>query len=282
MDQNALGDLAALLERVAVALERLAPPREPPVDFAGAVLFRCDAAGRSFVAAPDFPLPLDLLVGVDTQKAALVETLRRFCAGLPVNNVLLWGARGTGKSSLVKAAVCELARATDRLRMVEVEREVVNTLPTVFATLRNRPERFIVLCDDLSFEEGAGAAKSLKSALEGGVMGPPGNVVFVATSNRRHLMPRGHADADRLAAAEEAEETISASDRFGLWLGFPPMDQPTYLAAVRAYADRFELPLENLERRALQWAQRRGGRSGRTAWQFVRELAGEAGRALSQ
>jgi uncharacterized protein len=270
-------DLLATLERIADALERLAPPPAADPDFSGGALFRFEAARRSFQPAPDFPLPLDLLLGVEGQKARLVETLRRFLQGLPAHNALLWGARGAGKSSLVKSAVVHLASVDARLKLVEVEREVVNSLPDVFATLRNRPERLVVLCDDLSFEEGAGAAKSLKSALEGGVLGPPENVLFVATSNRRHLMPRGHEDADRLSAAEDAEETISASDRFGLWLGFPPMDQPTYLEVVRRYAERFGLQAEALDRRALQWAQARGGRSGRSAYQFIRELAGEAG-----
>ena len=271
---------AALLERIAQALERLAPPPPREPDFAHATLHRYDAASRSFDPAPDFPLPLDLLLGVDAQKARWVETLRRFAVGLPANNALLWGARGAGKSSLVKSAVVEQARRTPALKLVEVEREVVSILPEVFATLRNLPERIVVLCDDLSFEEGAGAAKSLKSALEGGVLGPPGNVLFVATSNRRHLMPRGHEDADRLSAAEDAEETISASDRFGLWLGFPPMDQATYLAAVQAYAAHFGLGAPDLDQRALRWAQLRGGRSGRAALQFIRDLAGERGRPL--
>ena len=268
------------MERIACALERLAPAPPTTPDFAGAMLHRFDAATQSFAPAADFPLPLDLLLGVDAQKARLLEALRRFIAGLPANNVLLWGARGTGKSSLVKSAVTALAQDAPLLKLVEIEREVVNSLPSLFATLRNRPERFVVLCDDLSFEEGAGAAKSLKSALEGGVLGPPANVVFVATSNRRHLMPRSHEEADGLAAAEDSEEMISASDRFGLWLGFPPMDQPTYLLAVRGYADHFELQTSDLDRRALQWAQLRGGRSGRAAFQFIRDLAGEQRRRL--
>jgi predicted AAA+ superfamily ATPase len=137
------------------------------------------------------------------------------------------------------------------------------------------------LCDDLSFEEGAAAAKALKSALEGGVAGPPDNALFVATSNRRHLMPRDHAEArGAIASAEDAEEDVSVSDRFGLWIGFPPMDQPTYLAAVRTYAERFDLVLSDLDERALRWAKLRGARSGRVAWQFTRELAGELGRRL--
>ena len=274
-------ELLALLGRIAAALERLAPPEPSAPDLSGAVLFRYEAASGRFAPAPNFPVPLDLFMGVERQRHRLLETLRRFLEGLPANNVLLWGARGTGKSSLVKAAVLALAEEHVRLKLVEVEREVVNNLPTIFATLRNRPERVVVLCDDLSFEEGAAAAKSLKSALEGGVLGPPENVLFVATSNRRHLMPRTHGDTDRLAAAEDAEETISASDRFGLWLGFPPMDQPTYLEAVTAYVAHFGLAAEGVEGRALPWAHARGGRSGRAALQFIRELAGEQGRRLS-
>jgi predicted AAA+ superfamily ATPase len=210
----------------------------------------------------------------------MMQNLGRFVAGGPANNVLLWGARGTGKSSLAKAAVGALAPEHPGLKLVEIDRDAIAKLPHLFANLRNCSQRFVVMCDDLSFEEGAGAAKSLKSALEGGVMGPPANVIFVATSNRRHLMPRSHEDADRLAAAEDAEEMISASDRFGLWLGFPPMDQPTYLQVARAYAERFGLAADDLDARALQWAQLRGGRSGRTALQFIRDLAGEMGLAL--
>ncbi len=273
--------IGALLARVAAALERLAPPPAPAPRFDQARMFRFEAERDAFTAAPDFGLPLDLLLGVDRQKARLVENLRRFAADLPFNNVLLWGARGAGKSSVLKAAVMHLGEIHPTLKLVEIDREAIDALPRLFGHLRGRQERFVVLCDDLSFEEGAAAAKSLKSALEGGVAGPPGNVVFVATSNRRHLMPRSHAEGDGpMAAAEDAEEMVSASDRFGLWIGFPPMDQPTYLAAVAAYADRFGLDGEALDRRALQWAQLRGGRSGRVAFQFVRDLAGEQGRRL--
>jgi len=278
--------IETLLVRVAEALERLAPPPPSTPQFDAARMFRFDAEAGAFSPAPDFRLPLDLLLGVDRQKARLVETLRRFATDLPFNNALLWGARGTGKSSLLKAAVMHLGEIYPALKLVEIDREAIDALPRLFALLRDRAERFVVLCDDLSFEEGAAAAKSLKSALEGGVAGPPSNVVFVATSNRRHLMPRNHAEADGpLAAAEDAEEMVSASDRFGLWIGFPPMDQPTYLAAITAYVDRFGLDRlnargESLDLRALQWAQLRGGRSGRVAFQFVRELAGEQGRRL--
>jgi predicted AAA+ superfamily ATPase len=273
--------IVALLSRVATALERLAPPAAPPPRFDGARMFRFEAQTGLFSPAADFRLPLDLLLGVERQKARLVENIRRFANDLPFNNALLWGARGTGKSSLLKSAVMHLGAEHPALKLVEIDREAIDALPPLFNQLRGREERFVVLCDDLSFEEGAAAAKSLKSALEGGVAGPPENVVFVATSNRRHLMPRSHAEGGGpLAAAEDAEEMVSASDRFGLWIGFPPMDQPTYLAAVAAYVDRFGLNSEALDRRALQWAQQRGGRSGRVAFQFVRDLAGEQGRKL--
>ena len=274
-------DITHLLARIADALERLAPPQPPGPDFSTARLFRHDAARGAFVAAPDYPLPLDALLGVDRQKESLVTDFQRFAAGLPFNHVLLWGVRGAGKSSLAKAAFMACARDRDDLKLVEVDRDEITALPRLFDLLRERRERFVVLCDDLSFEDGAEAAKALKSALEGGVSGPPPNVLFLATSNRRHLMPRGHIeDRGRIAAAEDAEEEVSVSDRFGLWVGFPPMDQPTYLAVVRAYARRYGLPVRGIDRKALQWAQARGGRSGRVAWQFILDLAGARGVAL--
>ncbi len=270
-----------LLARIADALERIAPPAARTPDFSAARLYRHDPVDGDFPAAPDYPLALDLLVGIDSQKARFVENLTRFARGLPSNHVLLWGVRGTGKSSLSKAAFMSVVADFPALKLVEVDRDEIAALPPLFDELRGRPERFVVLCDDLSFEDGAAAAKALKSALEGGVAGPPENVLFVATSNRRHLMPRDHAEGrGMIAAAEDAEEEVSVSDRFGLWIGFPPMDQAAYLAAVRAYADRFGLETPDLERRALQWAQLRGSRSGRVAWQFIRDLAGELGVSL--
>ena len=274
-------ELKPVLERIADALERLAPPPPPPASFKAARLFRHEPRSGAFVPAPDYPLALGLLVGVERQKARFVENLQRFAAGLPANHALLWGVRGTGKSSLAKAAFMAVSAEAPALKLVEVDRDQVTELPALFDLLRARNERFVVLCDDLSFEEGADAAKALKSALEGGVSGPPANVLFVATSNRRHLMPRGQGeDRGLIATAEDAEEEISVSDRFGLWIGFPPMDQATYLEAVGAYAARFGLEADDLERRALQWAQLRGGRSGRVAWQFIRDLAGELGKSL--
>lgn len=276
----------ALLARIAEALERLSPTPAAAPAFDQARLFRFEPARREdaadhFVPAPDYGLAVDLLVGVERQKAQFVENLTRFAAGLPSNHALLWGARGAGKSSLAKAAFMATGVKAVDLRMIEIDRDDIAALPRLFEDLRGRAERFVVLCDDLSFEEGAAAAKSLKSALEGGVAGPPANVLFVATSNRRHLMPRGHDEhGDPMASAEDAEEQVSVSDRFGLWIGFPPMDQASYLSAINAYAERFDLRCENLEHRALQWAQRRGARSGRVAWQFIRDLAGELKKPL--
>ena len=274
-------DLAPLLLRIAQALERLSPVPPAAPDFSQARLYRHDPATGTFVTAPDYPLSLDHLVGVERQKVRFSENLRRFRDGAPFNHALLWGVRGTGKSSLAKAAFMAQATEPDSLRLIEVDRDKVTALPALFDTLRGRSERFVVLCDDLSFEEGAAAAKALKSALEGGVSGPPRNVMFVATSNRRHLMPRTHTEArGAIAAAEDAEEEVSVSDRFGLWIGFPPMDQAAYLAAIDSYAARFDLAVPELHRRALQWSQLRGARSGRVAWQFIRDLAGELGKDL--
>jgi len=273
-------DVKAALIRIADALERLAPAERLAPDFAAARLFRHEPTQGAFLPAPDFGLDLDLLVGVERQKARFGENLSRFARGLPANHVLLWGVRGTGKSSLAKAAFMSAVQDHADLKLVEIDRDDVAHLPRLFDQLRGRAERFLVLCDDLSFEEGAAAAKALKSAMEGGVSGPPANVLFVATSNRRHLMPRDHIERGAIAAAEDAEEEVSVSDRFGLWIGFPPMDQDAFLAAVRAYAGRFDLVAPDLDRRALQWAQLRGARSGRVAWQFVRDLAGELGKRL--
>jgi predicted AAA+ superfamily ATPase len=279
-------DIAASLARIADALERMAPPAPSTAAFDGARLFRHVPATGDFRPAPDFNLPLDLLEGVERQKGRLLGVLSRFARGLPSNHVLLWGSRGAGKSSLAKAAFMALAASNPALRLVEVDGDAVTALPGVFEQLRGRPERFVVLCDDLSFEEGAAAAKALKSALEGGVAGPPANVLFLATSNRRHLMPRSHGETGGpLAAAEDAEEEVSVSDRFGAWIGFGPMDQEGYLAAVRGYAARFDLTgpdlaTADLERRALLWAKLRGARSGRVAWQFTCDLAGELGKPL--
>jgi len=270
-------DIADHLRRIADALERLAPPPPPAPNFSTGAVFQYERERGAFTAVASRALALDLLVGIAAQKAQVHATVRQFLER-PVNHILLWGARGTGKSSLIKAVVADLAPYAAELKLVELDRDHLAALPALFATLRPLPYRFVVFCDDLSFEAGSSAAKSLKSALEGGVAGAPDNVLFAATSNRRHLAPERHDEAaGMLAAAEQAEETVSVSDRFGLWIGFPPMDQPTYLDAVKGYADRFGLQALDLQPRALQWAARRGGRSGRVAWQFIRQLAGEQG-----
>lgn len=275
------GKTLEILERIASALERLAPGTAANPDFDSAKVWRHDPRADGFAPAAESALPLDLLLGVDRQKKVMIENLQRFAAGLPCNHVLLWGVRGTGKSSLAKAAFSDAAQRFPALRLVEIDRDDVGDLPRLFDILRAAPQRFLVLCDDLSFEDGAAAAKALKSALEGGVSGPPENVLFLATSNRRHLMPRDHVEnRGAIAAAEDAEEEVSVSDRFGLWIGFPPMDQATYLDAIRGYAKRFDLNVPDLDARALRWSQLRGGRSGRVAWQFTRDLAGELGKRL--
>ena len=272
--------LTPLLARIADALDRLAPPPPGPWDLHAARLYRFVGETEAVIAAPDYPLSLDLLMGIERQKRIYVANLERFASGLPSNAALLWGARGTGKSSLVKSAFMAVAERHPMLRLVEIETADLARLPRLFDRLRATNRRVVVFCDDLSFEEGAGAAKALKSALEGGVTGPPQNILFTATSNRRHLSPRSTPSEDAIAATEDTEESVSVSDRFGLWIGFAPVDQPTYLAAVRAYAERFGLQTDDLERRALQWSMQRGGRSGRVAYQFIRDLAGELGRPL--
>ena len=272
--------LTPLLARIADALDRLAPPPPGPWDLHAARMYRFVGETEAVVAAQDYPLSLDLLMGVERQKRIYVANLERFASGLPSNAALLWGARGTGKSSLVKSAFMAVAEHHPMLRLVEIETADLARLPRLFDRLRASNRRVVVFCDDLSFEEGAGAAKALKSALEGGVSGPPPNILFTATSNRRHLSPRSTPSEDAIAATEDTEESVSVSDRFGLWIGFAPVDQPTYLAAVRAYAERFGLKTEDLDRRALQWSMQRGSRSGRVAYQFIRDLAGELGRNL--
>ena len=243
-------DIAVSLRRIADALERLAPPAAPAPLFTGATVFRHDAASGVSWRRPDFLLPLDLLVGVDRQKEArLLECLGSFAVGLPANHVLLWGVRGAGKSSLAKAAFMAVSLGAPDMRLVEIDSDSVTDLPALFEVFRGRSERFVVLCDDLSFEEGAAAAKALKSALEGGVAGPPDNVLLLATSNRRHLMPRTHAESGGpLAAAEDTEgggqclRSLRGLDRFR------PMDQAAYLA-VRGYATRFSQPDDDLDGR---------------------------------
>jgi predicted AAA+ superfamily ATPase len=215
---------------------------------------------------------------------ALLENTTRFAEGLPANNVLLWGARGMGKSSLVKAAHASTSK-TKPLKLIEIHREDIESLPALMTLLRGDEHRFIVFCDDLSFDGADTSYKSLKAALEGGIEGRPENVLFYATSNRRHLLPREMMENERSSAinpGEAVEEKVSLSDRFGLWLGFHRCSQDEYLEMVFGYADHFglEAPRDEVERDALEWATTRGSRSGRTAWQFTQDLAGRLGKRI--
>ena len=283
------GDLPALLDRIASALERLAPPAPAAPDFsaADAFVWRPDAPALAPVARVN-RVEMDLLKGIDRVRDLLFENTGRFADGLPANNALLWGARGMGKSSLVKAAHASINRgrpAERALKLVEIHREDIESLPALMALLRGAPFQFLVYCDDLSFDAEDTSYKSLKAALEGGLEGRPDNVLFYATSNRRHLLPREMMENERSTAinpGEAVEEKVSLSDRFGLWLGFHRCSQDEYLSMVNAYCEHFGLreDPEKLRADALEWATTRGSRSGRTAWQFIQDLAGRLGKTL--
>ncbi len=289
--QRDLDNLLPTLDRIAAALERLAPTSEPfglPEE-SEAFVWHADSATCQPVAKIN-RIPLGLLQGIDLQIDKLLENTRRFARGLPANNALLWGARGTGKSSLVKACHAEIS-AEDRhqgrspIALVEIHREDIPSLPQLLENLRGGGRRCILFCDDLSFDQDDTSYKSLKAVLEGGVEGRPENVIFYATSNRRHLMARDMIDNEQSTAinpSEAVEEKVSLSDRFGLWLGFHNADQATYFAMVEGYAAHFGLGLtsEELRRRANEWSVTRGARSGRVAWQFIQDLAGELGKSL--
>ena len=274
----------ALLERIAAALERLAPERPSQADLSAAEAFIWHAEPpRLQPVAKVNRVELPLLYGIDRSRDTLMENTERFATGLPANNALLWGARGMGKSSLVKAAHAAVAarqpKGAPPLKLIEIHREDIETLPALMTILRDRPERFILFCDDLSFDSGDASYKSLKAALEGGIEGRPDNVVFYATSNRRHLLPRDMIENERSTAinpSEAVQEKVSLSDRFGLWLGFHNCSQDDYLAMVAGYIEHYGIPAEEAEWRpqALEWATTRGSRSGRVAFQFVQDLAG--------
>ena len=280
-------DQAALLARIADILERMAPPIATAPDFSTAPALVWQAGPGAFLPiAKVNKVPLELLRGIDRTGAVLLENTRRFAAGLPANNALLWGARGMGKSSLVKAVHAEAARTAPQLKLVEIHREDIATLPACLHLLKASPLPFIVFCDDLSFDKDDTSYKSLKAVLEGGIEGRPANVIFYATSNRRHLMPREMMENEQATAitpAETTEEKVSLSDRFGLWLGFHNASQDDYLAMVRAYAAHYALKVEDdeLVRDALEWSATRGTRSGRVAWQYILDVAGRRGIALN-
>lgn len=279
--------IEALLARIADALDRIAPPARISADLDGGDAFVWHAEGaRLEVVIKVNRVALDLLKGVERQRDTLLANTRRFADGLPANNVLLWGARGTGKSSLVKAvhaAIC--AERPRALALVEIHREDIPSLPRLLAHVRGTPRRIVVFCDDLSFDGEDAAYKSLKAVLDGGIEGRPDNVVFYATSNRRHLMPRDMIDNERSTAinpGEAVEEKVSLSDRFGLWLGFHNADQDTYFDMIEGYAARFGLDIakDDLHAQAVEWSVTRGARSGRVAWQFVLDLAGRLGKRI--
>ncbi len=278
------------LDRIAEALERLRPPAQPQASFDAAEAFVWQASG-TFLPVPQVNrIPIRLLKGIDLVLGQLLDNTERFARGFPANNALLWGARGAGKSSSVKAVHAEVrgrlgASPEHDLKLVEIHREDIGSLPQCLAQFRASPHRFIVFCDDLSFDAADTSYKSLKAVLEGGIEGRPENVLFYATSNRRHLMPRDVIDNEAGTAinpGEAVEEKVSLSDRFGLWLGFHNCNQAQYLEMVRAYAGHFGLKVEDAElvRAALEWSVTRGGRSGRVAWQFIQDMAGRLGQRL--
>ncbi len=285
-------DTPQLLARIAEALERLSPPPPPRPDLAAADAFVWRAETQTLAPVKKVSrVELALLRGVAFLRDQLLGNTERFARGLPANNVLLWGARGMGKSSLVKAAHADVsarlagAPGFTGLKLIEIHREDIESLPALMALLRDADQRFIIFCDDLSFDGGDASYKSLKAVLEGGVEGRPANVLFYATSNRRHLLPRDMVDNERSTAinpGEAVEEKVSLSDRFGLWLGFHKCSQDDYLEMVFVYASHYGLdaPEEQIRAEALEWAITRASRSGRAAFQYIQDLAGRLGKTL--
>jgi predicted AAA+ superfamily ATPase len=282
-----LGMLADALSRMAAAVDRWAPPAIEAPDFASAEAFIWNAAQKKLdPVAKVNRVEMMLLKGIDRMRDTLVENTERFAKGLPANNALLWGARGMGKSSLVKAVHASINAQTKNLKLIEIHREDIESLPILMNLLRGSKDRFIVFCDDLSFDGDDTSYKSLKAVLEGGIEGRPDNVILYATSNRRHLLAREMVENERSTAinpGEAVEEKVSLSDRFGLWLGFHRCSQDEFLAMVNGYIAHFKIPVDadELRREALEWATTRGSRSGRVAWQFVQDLAGRKGVKLS-
>ena len=285
-EKNELELLAPMLTRMAEALERIAPSYQFPDNLEDAQGYIWEAQLRKLQKIEEIErLPLSCLEGIEQQKQQLLENSRAFAKGLRANNALLWGARGTGKSSLLKAVHGALLSEGLDCAIVEVQREDIQDLPYIMQVLKQSNRRFILFCDDLAFEEADSSYKSLKAVLEGGLSGRPDNIVFYATSNRRHLMPRQMIDNERGSAinpSEAIEEKISLADRFGLWIGFHSVDQETYLTMIETYMAFYKLPveLEQVKSEALTWCIGRGHRSGRTAYQFIIHLAGKLGITL--
>lgn len=293
IDKNQIDRIEAHLAALAAALDRLAPQAAIDPDFSSAEAYIWQSSPEAFLPVRQVSRqPLDLLVGIERASDQLVENTLRFAKGLPANNALLWGARGMGKSSLVKAAHATIRRKTkkkldkDDLKLVEIHREDIATLPRCLHLMADagvkHGHRFIVFCDDLSFDKDDTSYKSLKAVLDGGIEGRPENVVFYATSNRRHLMPRDMMENERSTAinpSEAVEEKVSLSDRFGLWLGFHNVSQDQYLDMIKGYVKHHGLKIDDdaLHAEAIEWSMTRGGRSGRVAWQYIQDLAGRLG-----
>lgn len=274
-------DLITLLTRVADALERLAPATAPEAELPNCEGYMWDSASARCVPVPHIQrLPLTALKGISAQTEKLYENTKAFAQGKLANNALLWGARGTGKSSLIKAVHGDLCANGYDVRIVEIAREDIGDLPLLMSYLATQSARFIVFCDDLAFDAAESSYKALKAALEGGLSGRPSNIVFYASSNRRHLMARSMIENERSSAinpSEAVEEKVSLSDRFGLWIGFHSLDQDGYLSIIDGYISHYKLPttLDDIRQDALQWAMERGNRSGRTAHQYIIQLAAE-------
>ena len=286
-----LAEIARTLGTIARSLQAMAPAPVLPQPILGSEnAYHWDGDVGTLMAVPRVSrVPLEMLKGIDAVQDILAKNTEQFARGHGANNALLWGARGMGKSSLVKAIHGDISDRHDegfkRLVLIEIAREDLETLPLLMRQIGQETARFIVFCDDLSFDNGETSYKSLKTILDGGLEGRPENVLFYATSNRRHLMPRDMIENERSSAinpGEAVEEKVSLSDRFGLWLGFHNCDQPTFLEMVRTYAAHYDLGLdeETLRARAIEWSATRGARSGRVAIQLVRTLAGELGKAV--
>ncbi|WP_421904358.1 ATP-binding protein [Mameliella sp.] len=280
------GKRTAALERIAAALERMSPAPQAEPEFDGAEAFVWHVEPDRLVPVPQVNrIPLELLVGIDRSRDTLLENTRQFARGLPANNALLWGARGMGKSSIVKAIHAAVRAEGHDLKLVELQREDLASVGRLLNVLRVTEHRFVLFCDDLSFSHDDEHYKSLKAVLDGGIEGRPENVLFYATSNRRHLMPRDMIENERSTAinpSEAVEEKVSLSDRFGLWLGFHPCSQDEYLEMIRGYCDAYGVSVaeEELRAEAVEWQATRGARSGRVAWQFFTDLAGRKGVSL--
>ena len=281
-------DELRILQRIAQGIERLSPEPSPAPEIKSADAYVWDAENKNLVPVAEVQhVDLGLLHGVDQARDTLLANTLQFAKGYSANNALLWGARGMGKSSLIKAVHAHINKQLPRsLVLIEIHREDIRTLPQLVYILRGWViRRFILFCDDLSFDSEDTAYKSLKSVLEGGIEGRPDHVLFYATSNRRHLMPRDMIENERSTAihpGEAVEEKVSLSDRFGLWIGFHACSQDTYLAIIEGYVQRYKLSIgaEELRAQALEWAATRGARSGRVAWQFIQDLAGRLGKRV--